>query len=424
MKILISCGATPYFITGGYSIQLDKILDCLYDHNPNIEFGFICWIKDIVPFLYKNKISYTFDDIKSIFDNSIYKTCYLTDVQNIKIYENSTFYIAETNNHWGYIDTINKHFQCNKLFIYQDIWPFKKYKIENIKCKKYLYMPIHDHFLPHKLLNFNNNINKHVNILHQLPYFDKISTCSKFGIEVLNMYNYKAIFINHIISENTINYITEPTNHSFKNVNFICLIIARNTCPTDRKGFIEQLTGFSIFLNKLSKDEKEKCRLIIHNNHNHSLKGSIDLEKIVTQKKIKKNIILTDVTIKTKKNIIELYTISDVLLNASKSEGFGMPIIESQLNGTPVITTNCTSMATNTFYGICTEPKEVSYVVNGINSWSNPSPKNIAEAITYFYNKKNKITNNLDLKYTLTPINKNLYNKKIISKKWIKFFDI
>ena len=81
-------------------------------------------------------------------------------------------------------------------------------------------------------------------------------------------------------------------------------------------------------------------------------------------------------------------------------------------------------MATNTFYGICTEPKEVSYVVNGINSWSNPSPKNIAEAITYFYNKKNKITNNLDLKYTLTPINKNLYNKKIISKKWIKFFDI
>jgi glycosyltransferase involved in cell wall biosynthesis len=46
-----------------------------------------------------------------------------------------------------------------------------------------------------------------------------------------------------------------------------------------------------------------------------------------------------------------LYNSLDVLMNASSGEGFGVPIIEAQACGVPVLTHNATSMTELTFYG-------------------------------------------------------------------------
>ena len=49
---------------------------------------------------------------------------------------------------------------------------------------------------------------------------------------------------------------------------------------------------------------------------------------------------------------LELIEMADVLLQPSKAEGFGMPVLEAQLLGTPVVTTKFGAMADFTKYGV------------------------------------------------------------------------
>jgi len=51
-----------------------------------------------------------------------------------------------------------------------------------------------------------------------------------------------------------------------------------------------------------------------------------------------------------------LYNCFDVLMNVSAGEGFGIPIVEAQACGVPVITHNVTAMPEITKYGYTVEP--------------------------------------------------------------------
>ena len=53
------------------------------------------------------------------------------------------------------------------------------------------------------------------------------------------------------------------------------------------------------------------------------------------------------------KNVIDLYVKSDIVYFASLYEGFGLPIIEAQMIGRPVITSNCSSMPEVAGSGAC-----------------------------------------------------------------------
>ena len=57
-----------------------------------------------------------------------------------------------------------------------------------------------------------------------------------------------------------------------------------------------------------------------------------------------------------------------VLLQPSKTEGFGMPVLEAQLLGTPVVTTRFGAMADFTMHGIAVEPLQPHYL--GGAAWS------------------------------------------------------
>jgi glycosyltransferase involved in cell wall biosynthesis len=54
--------------------------------------------------------------------------------------------------------------------------------------------------------------------------------------------------------------------------------------------------------------------------------------------------------------LAQVYNACDVLMNVSAGEGFGIPIIEAQACGTPVLTGNYTSMTEITHYGYAVEP--------------------------------------------------------------------
>jgi glycosyltransferase involved in cell wall biosynthesis len=313
------------------------------------------------------------------------------DNDDKKVFEESVFYLpGNIKDIWEKIEFYYNDFKPDKILFYSDIDIFGYYNIGKLKCELYLWLPIHT--------DFRENVYSEIN-LSTLPIFDKIATFSNFGMEVLKSYNYNPVFINHCVDKNVFykKYSKEETRKEFNipQNSFVCLMVANNGCPNDRKALTENIEAFKQF------SDKNKI-LIIKSASN----GCINLNKM-----IKQNVIFVDKTIQDD-TLIKLYCASDVLLAASKSEGFGVPIVEAQFCGLPVITTNCTAMPENTYNGICTEPDGVSKIINGIKSWSNPSVDNIKSAIEKIYNKD----------YSPKKVNKDKYAADI--EKWNSFLEI
>jgi glycosyltransferase involved in cell wall biosynthesis len=74
-----------------------------------------------------------------------------------------------------------------------------------------------------------------------------------------------------------------------------------------------------------------------------------------------------------------VYQASDVVLNTSYGEGFGIPILEAQACGTPVITTNASSMPEITFHGYTVPGRR--WVNNLYEYWTIPDVDEIAWAL-------------------------------------------
>lgn len=84
--------------------------------------------------------------------------------------------------------------------------------------------------------------------------------------------------------------------------------------------------------------------------------------------------------------LAQIYNGMDVLLNATKGEGFGMPIIEAQACGTPAITTDYSSMTELTAYGFATIPIGYDWASEPMDGWNAiPSTDRIFEALTKVY---------------------------------------
>eukprot|EP00438_Fugacium_kawagutii_P015789 Skav218884 [mRNA] locus=scaffold2503:146893:153872:+ [translate_table: standard] len=80
-----------------------------------------------------------------------------------------------------------------------------------------------------------------------------------------------------------------------------------------------------------------------------------------------------------------LYSASDVLLQLSRAEGFGLPVIEAQACGTPVIVNGATAMAENVFLGKVLLPTPRQSPSGGRNdrpgSWTPPDGAAAVEAL-------------------------------------------
>jgi len=84
----------------------------------------------------------------------------------------------------------------------------------------------------------------------------------------------------------------------------------------------------------------------------------------------------------------QLYRAFDVLLCPSMGEGFGLPVVEAQACGTPVITQDCTAMPENTFLGQCIQPLQQFYVPQLDYFWWLASVQRIAEALATAYHAR------------------------------------
>ena len=81
-----------------------------------------------------------------------------------------------------------------------------------------------------------------------------------------------------------------------------------------------------------------------------------------------------------------LYSSFDVLLNCSRGEGFGLPVVEAQACGTPVIVGNWTSMTELFFDGWLVQKSEAERQWNGQGAYMfTPSVEAIEDRLIQAY---------------------------------------
>jgi glycosyltransferase involved in cell wall biosynthesis len=120
-------------------------------------------------------------------------------------------------------------------------------------------------------------------------------------------------------------------------------MVAANSCPHSRKAWAQQMEGFGMFY----RDHPE-ARLYIHADPHPAPGTGWRLDLLAKQYEIEAVTTFADpyqsLISYSEDQMRVLYNSFDVLLSASAGEGFGVPIIEAQACGTPVICGDWTSM--------------------------------------------------------------------------------
>ena len=165
---------------------------------------------------------------------------------------------------------------------------------------------------------------------------------------------------------------------------YLVSMVAANKGFPPRKGFPEALAAFGKFAERHSD-----ALLYLHTEPNGIIEG------------VNINLLLSHVGVPPEKvrmvdqyhyhvglppdYLANVYSASDVLLNPSYGEGFGIPVIEAQACGTPVITTNFTAMPELTGAG---------WLVEGQDFWTLqgsfmrvPSIDGIVDALEHSYSE-------------------------------------
>jgi glycosyltransferase involved in cell wall biosynthesis len=125
---------------------------------------------------------------------------------------------------------------------------------------------------------------------------------------------------------------------------FVVGMVANNQGQAlPRKAFSEAFAAFSLF-----REQHEDAILYLHCEMSGFRQG-IDLDRLITRSEIPPEAIkITDQVLMEfgiPAGVMDgLYNVFDVLLSPSYGEGFGVPIIEAQACGTPVIVTDWTAM--------------------------------------------------------------------------------
>jgi glycosyltransferase involved in cell wall biosynthesis len=195
---------------------------------------------------------------------------------------------------------------------------------------------------------------------------------SKWGVDLLEEAGIKA----HYMPASAPADLFKPGNKAesrkklgFENDVFVASIVAANKDPNDRKGLVEGILGFARFA-----INHPDARLYLHTNWG----GGLDMKELLrniqdkTGLDVGSRLLIPDhlammLGYLNDDYMAMVYQASDVLLNAAKSEGFGLPLIEAQMCGCPILATDFSTTDELLFAGwkIAGQPD----YANGLNSW-------------------------------------------------------
>lgn len=211
---------------------------------------------------------------------------------------------------------------------------------------------------------------------------------SRWGEKLMNDIKIKNVYIPHGI-EPTI-YAVNPavdTVRKFKAEVMKCtghlsVIVAANKGYPDRKAFQVQVRAWAEF----AKD-KPDARLYIHTEQT-PMYGGIDFAQLIRRLNIGDKVFFPDRYGYYRgfppEYLAMVYNAADVLLANSMSEGFGIPLIEGQACGTPVITTDFSAMPELVRCGHIITPADMFWTPMG--SWQAwPDVHGIVDALNEQY---------------------------------------
>lgn len=162
----------------------------------------------------------------------------------------------------------------------------------------------------------------------------------------------------------------------------LTVMVAANKGFPDRKAFQVQLRAWAKFA-----ETRPKARLYIHTEPSTQY-GGIDFAALIGALNINGKVLFPN----RYKNFLGypqeylslLYNMADVFLGASMSEGFGIPIIEAQACGTPVVVTDFSAMPELVRWGVAVKPRDM--VWTPMNSWQAwPDHEGITAALVRYY---------------------------------------
>ena len=322
------------------------------------------------------------------------------------------------------VDDVNKLLKMEEadMYIYLlDVWiiePNKKFC-----CPSMTWLPLH--FSP--LEETTKAI---------LPTFDKIIYMCEFGKQVVNEslpelnvmkepiiphfidYDYLYNNINqydreYFRDEIGISKIETETNEKV----FLVSVVARNAEESNRKYLDLSIQSFKILLDKYPELNPY---LYIHT----TLMGKVDLVTCIQYFGVPIDKIIIPDQLKLSRSgykteyMCGIYLGSDVLLATTGSEGFGLPILEAQLLGCPVVTTKCTAMLDYLYNGEYIDVLDDKFVYANTSFWYLPDIFDIPIKIMKVANRTAE-ENKKMREYGIKMIKDN-FSIETVGGKWLK----
>lgn len=247
------------------------------------------------------------------------------------------------------IQAHTKNFNANVVVTLIDAWVLQNIA-EKVKPALWLpWLPIDHTPVPQKVLEAIQGA--------YLPL-----TYSRWGSQLLNNQGVKNYYIPHGIEPSVYKIIDDPAILKFKQEYLRCnghltVMVAANKGYPDRKGFQQQLRAWAEF-----SRNKPDARLYLHTEPTPMYQG-LNLPVLCQALGIADKVVFPD-----RYNyfigfpgeyLAYVYNAANVLMASSMAEGFGIPIIEAQACGTPVITVNFSSCPELIRYGTITEPLDL-----------------------------------------------------------------
>jgi glycosyltransferase involved in cell wall biosynthesis len=252
------------------------------------------------------------------------------------------------------------------------------------KVPSYYWFPCH--FYPFSPIDYNG-LNTFSNILSLSP---------SIKLELEKTFPNKNIYyLPHIVQKQPITMTKEEIRNKWNipNDKYVVLIVCNlideyaDKYIVNRKGIDAQLIAFKQF------NEKYKNSLLFIHSTKYKYDNSLyPLGDLICKLEFTQDNFFWNKNILSEIELHELYKMSDILLNCTKSEGFGVPILEAQYYNINVITNHFTSMKEHNFQDNVVEPStsSLNYGVSGI--WITPSSFNIFEMMEQIYlNNSNNI---------------------------------
>lgn len=300
-----------------------------------------------------------------------------------------------------------KDFQADVVFTLQDVWVLNPEDLS--KVNRFIpIMPVdHDPVSPA--------------VLDKLRYAYRVVTYAKFGQKELLRNGVFSTYIPHTVNTDIFKPIDKVQRKKESNLPTDCFLVGMVGANKDnppRKSFQEAMDAFKMFLKV-----EPKALLYIHSIP--QFPGGFPFDAYANFLGIRNKLYFPDSYQMNfnvgKREMANVYNTFDVLLEPSASEGFGVPIIEAQACGVPVITTDFTSMPELII------PEDTGFLVEvgskrwtGAQSyWGIPSTKSIYDSLVKVHAKNREEMGHKARKWIVA----NYDTKTVFSKYWKPFLE-